>query len=207
MKRGVIFGAGEYGSYTPDIKDGDYIVAADAGCLACKKYGIVPDITVGDFDSCGFLPDGRIIVLPEEKDITDLDAAAAQALGQGCGELHIYGGTGGRPDHTLANISLAARLAEQKIKVFFYGVHYDITALCGGKIFLHGKKGRGISVFSWTDSSGGVTLRGLKYPLENAELTNTFALGVSNSFEAENAEISVERGILIIMGEKLFSGS
>ena len=39
----------------------------------------------------------------------------------------------------------------------------------------------------------------MKYPLEGAVLTNTFALGVSNEFTEDIAEISVESGILIVV--------
>jgi thiamine pyrophosphokinase len=44
-----------------------------------------------------------------------------------------------------------------------------------------------------------VTIRGLQYELENAELTNRFPLGVSNAFAGKPAEISVKDGILILV--------
>ena len=39
----------------------------------------------------------------------------------------------------------------------------------------------------------------MKYPLENAVLKNSFALGVSNEFTSEKAEISVETGTLLVV--------
>lgn len=128
MKRCVIFGAGAYDLRTPEIKKGDFVIAADGGFAECKKLGVAPAVTIGDFDSCKITPDGEIIKLPVEKDITDLDAAVGLALKNKCGEIHIYGGLGGRPDHSLANISLAARLSKSGVGVYLYGENYDITA-------------------------------------------------------------------------------
>ena len=60
MKRCIIFGAGVYDSTLPDILDGDFVVAADAGYEKCRKFNIIPDIIIGDFDSSGKIPDGEI---------------------------------------------------------------------------------------------------------------------------------------------------
>ena len=51
-----------------------------------------------------------------------------------------------------------------------------------------------VSVFSHTSESAGVSIKGLKYSLEDAVLTNTFPLGVSNEFVDEVVEISVRSG-------------
>ena len=48
----------------------------------------------------------------------------------------------------------------------------------------------------------GVCLRGVKYELENAALDNRFPLGVSNEFDAPEAEITVEQGVLMVMQTK-----
>ena len=57
-------------------------------------------------------------------------------------------------------------------------------------------------MFSLSDASTGVCLRGVKYELENAALDNRFPLGVSNEFDAPEAEITVEQGVLIVMQNK-----
>ena len=56
-----------------------------------------------------------------------------------------------------------------------------------------------VSVFAWTEEAKGVSYKGLKYPLENATLTKAFALGISNEFAEEEAEISVKDGMLLII--------
>ena len=40
---------------------------------------------------------------------------------------------------------------------------------------------------------------GMKYPLENAVITNDFPIGISNEFLGEEAEVSVEDGELVCM--------
>jgi thiamine pyrophosphokinase len=50
-----------------------------------------------------------------------------------------------------------------------------------------------------TEKSTGVSELGLKYQLQNAELTSTWPLGVSNSFTGKKAEIEVKSGILLVI--------
>ena len=201
MKRALIFGGGIYKDEFPVILPGDFIIAADKGVEILIKKGVSPHITVGDFDSSSVIPQENVIRLPVEKDVTDTHAAVDIALGEGCDEIHIYGGTGGRPDHTFANYSLVASLAQKGVTAQLIGENYRVTALCCGKISLSGERGSTLSVFSWTEESRGVSLKGVKYPLENAVLNKNFSLGVSNSFTEEAAEISVGDGILLLMQE------
>ena len=199
MNRALIFGGGIYDEAFPEILNGDYIIAADKGNEILRERGIIPHICIGDFDSSSEIPKDNVIVLPVEKDVTDSYAAAELALEKGVGEIVIYGGMGGRPDHSLANYALIVSLTKRGVKASLVGEGYIVTAVCNGKICLSGKKGKTVSVFSYCDKSDGVTLRGLLFPLEDAVLTNGFALGVSNSFVSETAEISVEKGVLLIM--------
>lgn len=200
MKRALIFGGGVYGKEFPDFYADDFVIAADKGCEILRKHGISPDVSVGDFDSSSFIPENAV-VLPVEKDVTDTHAAVDIALRKNCDEIHIYGGMGGRIDHTFANYSLVAWLAEKGKKAYLYGENYTVTAVSDGAIRINGKKGKTVSVFSFGEKSEGVSINGLCYPLKNAVLSNTFALGVSNSFECEDAEISVKKGTLLIMIE------
>ena len=203
MKTAVIFGAGEYDARTPLLTENCFVIAADAGYARCLSLGIAPDLVIGDFDSLDRAPDAANVVrLPVEKDVTDMDAAVSLALERGCSILHLYGGMGGRPDHTLANYALLARLSRQGVRAFLYGEGYAVTAVTDGTMILTGGRGETVSVFAWSEKAEGVTLQGLKYPLEDAVLTNTFALGVSNSFAAETAIVSVKHGTLLVMREK-----
>ena len=202
MKTCIVFGAGEYDAQTPFLPEDRLIIAADAGYARCLALGLTPDLVIGDFDSLCKVPDlSNLMRLPVEKDVTDMAAAVEQGILRGCKAFYLYGGMGGRPDHTLANYTILTKLSQEKIENFLYGEGYAVTAVTNGTLTLTGGRGETVSVFSWSERSEGVTLRGLKYPLENATLTNTFALGVSNAFAEEKAMISVKRGTLLVMRE------
>ena len=201
MNTCVIFGAGEYDGRIPAYDASDLYIAADAGLGAMKRFGLQPDLLIGDFDSLGeALPlDVPVIRLPVHKDVTDTDAAAAEGIKRGCTRFAVYGGWGGRPDHSLANLSLIARLSQQGYEACMYGAGFRFAAVTNGRLVFPAGKTGAAAVFSWTDKSEGVTIRGLEYELENGVLTNCFALGVSNSFTGKEACIEVKNGTLIVM--------
>lgn len=47
--------------------------------------------------------------------------AVQEGLARGCGRFLIYGGLGGRLDHTLANLHILAFLARKHIPAFLLG--------------------------------------------------------------------------------------
>ena len=54
-------------------------------------------------------------------------------------------------------------------------------------------------MFSLSDKSKGVTIKNLKYSLDNAELTNSFPLGISNEFLGKKSSITVKDGMLLLV--------
>ncbi|MDR2615655.1 MAG: thiamine diphosphokinase, partial [Oscillospiraceae bacterium] len=115
---------------------------------------------------------------------------------------HIYGGTGGRLDHTLANIQCIAALAQTGARGFIYDRDAVITAVHNGAIsFPPGARGV-VSVLCHSDRAVGVTERGLKYALTDAELTGAHPLGISNEFTGAPASISVRSGTLVVIYPK-----
>lgn len=172
------------------VGEGDFIIAADKGFRYLQNLGITPDLVIGDFDSLGHTPSGRnIIVLPCEKNDTDMGAAVAEGVERGYKNFILYGATGGRPDHTLANIQLISLLSSRGMNAIIDARETSFTSITnGGIIFGDGAKGT-VSVFSHSDISCGVTVSGLKYGLKNGTLKNTYALGVSNEFIGAKSEI------------------
>lgn len=203
MNKCVIFGAGEYDESIPAYNENNFYIAADGGLSAAFGVAIVPDLLIGDFDSLKTdLPQSiKTVMLPIKKDVTDMDAAVSEGLKRGYKAFELYGGTGGRPDHTFANLSLIARLSQNGIKAVLFGEGFIFTAVTNGKIKISGTIGKTLSLFSWTDKAEGVTTRGVKYPLTDKTLVSSFALGVSNSFTEKTAEIEVKNGTLMVMSE------
>lgn len=195
-----VVGAGECPNLSINKKNGDYIIAADAGYKYLKDADIEPDAVIGDFDSLGSIPCGRnVIKLNPVKDITDMAAAVDIGVEKGYCEFHIYGACGGRFDHTLANIQLLARLSQQGCKAFIHDGETVITALCDDYIEFDSSHRGFISVFSHSDECRGVYETGLKYSLDNAVLKNSEPLGVSNEFMGIKSKIAVGNGTAILV--------
>lgn len=121
MKKCIIIGAGDFFGIPDEIvgKSG-LVIAADGGFEHCLELGITPDTVIGDFDSLESPPENcSLLRLPVEKDDTDTLAAVKYGLEKGAEVFHIFGGTGGRFDHTVANMQSLVYLS-QKIKRDFY---------------------------------------------------------------------------------------
>lgn len=195
-----LFGAGEHFLSPPSPGPADCVIAVDGGLQYLRQHQIAPTLVVGDFDSLPFHPpEGEtVITLPREKDMTDMAAALQEGWRRGYRIFHLYGGTGGRLDHTLANLQCLADVAVRGGQGFLLGRDTVLTALHQGRITFPASAQGILSVFAHTDRATGIWERGLKYPLANATLSNTNPLGVSNEFIGQPSSVSVETGVLIL---------
>lgn len=177
----------------------DLIIAADAGFLKLKEMGIVPHLTVGDFDSLKEIPKGtEIIKHPVKKDDTDTMLAIKIGLERGYKSFYLYGCAGLRLDHTLANLQALAYISKHGGRGYLQGEDFIATAISEDEIeFPETKKGT-ISLFSATTESE-VSITGLLYPLNHTKVTYDFPLGVSNEFTGEKSKITVHKGTVIII--------
>lgn len=202
MKTCVIFCAGGFDALAEPIRRGDLVIAADGGLRHTQALGIQPDEILGDFDSLGYQPQNALR-FPVEKDDTDAMLAARLGLERGYRRFVLYGSLdGGRLDHTLANYQLLQFLADRDAEGYLAGLRYLVTTVKDSTLSFS-PKARGIlSLFCLGPAAQGVTLSGLKYPLENAVLTPGFPLGVSNHFTGLPARITVGNGSLLVMYDK-----
>lgn len=198
-----IVGAGEdYGlDFVPGAED--YVIAADGGYDRLLRAGIVPQLVIGDFDSLGRIPQAEhVLTLPREKDVTDTWAAIEQGKARGYRTFLLYGCTGGRIEHTLANIQTLMALAEANMTGVLVDQHQLITAMGPGtRAFPPSARGY-VSVFAASDRCSGVWLRGLKYELSGGTLTNRFPLGVSNEFQGIPSSVTVGEGVAILVFDR-----
>ncbi len=202
-KRCIIISGGVPGP-APQRRAGDFVIACDRGYTYCAPLGICPDLFIGDFDSFSgrVAPGVRVEQLKPEKDDTDTGHAVEYALEHGYRQIVLCCALGGRIDHTMANLQTAMDAARRGADVQIFDGTTQILFLTGGTVTLPKRPDWTLSVFSMTDRCTGVCLRGVKYKLENAELTNGFPLGVSNEFEAPEAEICLKSGIMMIVQTK-----
>lgn len=187
----------------------DLIIAADSGMEFFYRNGLVPNEIVGDFDSvtAGILeffrennPQIKIRKFQPEKDETDTELALRTAINAGCKKIWLLGAIGTRLDHVLGNIHLLGMAMEQDCECIILDSCNRIRMLQHGmKILREEQYGEYISLFPFTPTVKGLTLRGFKYPLEKYELQCYHSLGVSNEISQEEAEISFEEGVLLMV--------
>lgn len=205
MKNGICYVVGAGINYGLDCCPGaeDMVIAADAGLRHLEETDISADLVIGDFDSLNGVPEHpHAIVLNPEKDDTDMLAALRVGIKAGYETFYIYCGTGGRIDHTLANIQTLAWLSENGMRGFLFDQDNILTAITNDRLCFGKIEDGYLSVFSHTTKAEGVNLRGLKYELNDAVLTHTFPLGTSNEFIGRESSISVEVGTLIVVFPK-----
>ena len=195
----VIFGASEVYSPRKHFNKDDLIIAADGGYAAATAAGLEPNVVIGDFDSSE-MPTcaAHIIKLNRDKDDTDMLAAVKLGLRRGHKTFVLYGGTGGRPDHTFANISTLAYLNAYDARGFLVDKDMIATVITNGSITLPKTAHGTVSVFAYGSAASGVTYKNLSYILEDAELNPDFPLGVSNATTDAAAKITVKEGSLLI---------
>ena len=176
------------------------IVAIDGGYAHLESVECKPDIVLGDFDSLGYVPDfPDVEVHPSHKDESDLELAFSRLADYEVDAVYVYGAIGGRLDHTIAGLQMAARFAEAGLTVTFVTPDCMIRILAGpGGYDLPAIERGTVSVFSATDASHGVTEAGMEYSLDHATLTNRTSLGLSNELIGKPVTISVERGTLYV---------
>ena len=194
-----IVGAGEfYGSFDP--MPHDLVIAADGGYDTLCRLGIRCDLLIGDMDSrTDIAACVETLTFPVEKDETDMHLSYLEGVRRGYSEFRIYGGVGGREDHTFANYSLLlmGKLAGHSLVLISRDC--EVSVIRNESVTICGEVGDGISVFAFGGVAHGVTLTGLKYTADDIMLTPEFALGVSNEFAASKCTVSVGDGTLLIM--------
>ncbi|SDE54900.1 thiamine diphosphokinase [Eubacterium pyruvativorans] len=179
----------------------DTVICADAGWKMAQKLGLTPDICIGDYDSseqpAESLPED-LIRLPAEKDMTDSEAALDLAVARGFRRITIIGGLGGRFDHTMGNLGLLAKYTGKVERICLQDGWNRIFLADPGTHIVRKDGYYYLGTASYGEQVTGLTYRGMKYPLENAVLTNRTTYGGSNEILGEEAEISFRTGRLLI---------
>ncbi len=194
-----IVGAGPYSGEPFHPSPDDFVIAADGGYAFLTKHSIRCDLLVGDFDS---MPDpgfANTIKLNPVKDDTDTVYAVKEALSRGYDDFRIYGALGGRFDQSIASVQTLSYIVNAGARGYLLGDGFAASVIRNSRLDFRAGLDGFFSVFSLSDESKGVFIEGAKYPLQDAVLTNTFPLGVSNEFLGEKASVSVCEGELLIL--------
>jgi thiamine pyrophosphokinase len=180
----------------------------DAGAKFLIKNGIIPSIAVGDFDSISkdqlehmIEQIESIYRLPPEKDQTDLEAALEYVSAQTEDDIIIFGATGGRFDHTYANIMITQMIAKNR-KVIIQDRQNEMRILHPGTYSFEENEMKYISFLSISEKVEHVTLTGMKYQLDDTTLFRKESMGVSNEITQHKGYISFEKGICLVVRSK-----
>ena len=202
MKKCYIIGAGDVDfSVKPVADESDFIICADGGYKFKYIFDKEPDLVVGDYDSLGYIPETKDkIIAPCEKDETDMMLAVNEGIKRGYTEFVIYGALGGsRFDHSVANIQLLSYICSKNAKGTIIHNKQKFTAFKNGELSLSKEHKGYISVFSLCDESRGVTIKNLKYEVENYRLRSDCPIAVSNEFVGKESKIAVNDGVLLVI--------
>lgn len=185
----------------PYRRESDFILCADGGERTALRCGLVPDAYVGDSDSGGTGSAAAALLLPREKDLTDLEAALYRSAELGFRRILLCACTGGRADHHLANLFLLERAWELGLEALLVDEENEIRFVTAGEYRLENRPFyKYLSLLPLDASLEGVSLEGVRYPVEERQFLRTRTLGVSNEIlEGRTARLVIGsgRGLLI----------
>lgn len=182
-------------------------VGVDRGATTLLKWGIVPTITVGDFDSIASFELQalkhelrRIKIYPPEKNYTDTQLGIKAALTMQPTTIELFGATGGRLDHLLANLFLPLQaefqpyltriklIDRQNIVSYYLPGSYQLKHLPGMKYL----------AFVNLTPVKGLTLQDEKYPLDDWDSDIPFSW-TSNEFTTEINHFAFKQGVIAVI--------
>jgi thiamine pyrophosphokinase len=158
---------------------------------------------VGDQDS--ITPTGLTLVEesgarverhPRAKEKTDLELALDLALTFQPRRALVVGGSRGRLDHLFGQLLLLGSEQYEGIEIDAVLGQSTVHVVRGGRL-LGGIPGELISLFALHGPAAGVVTQGFVYPLQAETLSPGSTRGVSNSFVAHEAFVSVENGVVL----------
>lgn len=184
------------------------LIAADSGMDFFYRNGLIPDVIAGDFDSAdaksldAFEQKGEIEILKLNpiKDDTDTEFVIREAIRRGATEITLLGATGTRLDHVFGNMHLLGIGLEEDVKIQMVDPHNRIRMIRNSlNIRKDEQFGDYVSLLPIDGTVTGVTLKGFRYPLQDAVLSSFSSLGISNEIVEDEAHIEIRDGVLLVM--------
>ena len=153
----------------------------------------------------------KVIRLRPEKDDSDTQSAMNYAIRTGAKEIVIFGVTGNRVDHLMANFGLLVLAQNQGAEgTLVDQYNYTVTLvdqynymklISDGTVLKKSEQfGKYVSFFPFGGNVTDLTLEGFKYPLSNYCLTAADSgLTVSNEIISEHARVTFSSGELLMI--------
>lgn len=190
------------------LADADLVIAADGGGFALERWGVLPQLAVGDFDSFGIERANalarkgvKVVAHPVAKAESDLELALRCAIEQQAAEIVILGAfRGERLDHELANVMLLADPAYRGRTITAIRANTRVLALHGGSEYIiDAPVGSDLTLLPVSGDATGVRTTGLRYPLRGETLHFGRSRGLSNVVALRPASVTLEHGVLLVI--------
>ena len=163
------------------LKAADLLICCDGAADKLIAKGMSPHVIIGDMDSLSTEVSelyASLMIQSDDQESNDLTKAVHYCIEEGYPSVTILGATGLREDHTLGNISLmmeyCPRIEVQIISDF--GVFFLVQNGEQVPTFV----GEKISFFS-IDNRVRVSSTGLKYPLNDLQLSNWYRASLNEA--------------------------
>lgn len=209
FKRAIIIANGLVESHVElkkTVNKNDYVICVDGGLQHAIKAQLCPNLLLGDMDSIDpevlrkFDTNScEIIRHPVHKNDTDLELALQWVLEKGFSSALLCGLSGGRQDHHLANMLLLAQNRWAFNIELWDGRQTGWILRAKKTCFLPDLKSSTVSLIPLCAVAEGVKTQGLQYPLNNESLPFGTTRGISNVVEAEDAQVYLNGGVLLIL--------
>ncbi|MCL2883358.1 MAG: thiamine diphosphokinase, partial [Coriobacteriia bacterium] len=192
-----------------------FIVAVDSGADWLCAANLIPDLIVGDLDSCSaeslrILREQEVeeLVYPTAKDATDLELALAEVAQRDYGNLVATNILGGRSDHALAALGNLVQAVQRGLAVTVVEPTETIIILSAASPHDHltldfadgleAGQAPTISLIPWGGPAE-VSASGFQWQLDHATLSPLQSLGVSNLPVAAQPRIDLHQGDLLVI--------
>lgn len=176
------------------------LVGVDGGTNWLVRNNFKVDLILGDLDSVTNetlkkSKNFQIIKL-KNQNLTDFDKSVRFLINKyEVGEIEVWGATGKRIDHFLANLSILKKLTK-KVKITFCD-DYSESILIFEDSILKGKIGQQISLIPICNAKE-VTLKGFKFETTKMDLVFGQRVSSSNQFAKTKAKVSLKKGCLFV---------
>lgn len=184
---------------------GALVVAADSGLALAEAAGVDPYRIIGDMDSPGTEERllrheaEKIIRYNTDKDYTDTELAFDFLRENGCGDIWIIGGGGGRIDHLFGIRDLFERDCFPRRWVTAAEDIRCVDAAQGASVLEEcAERGSLVSVFPLGDGPWKAESRGLQWSLNDVRWKRGL-YGLSNVAVADEIAIHVVRGRFMVI--------
>ena len=183
------------------MEGAQHVVVCDGAINTLFTYtSRVPDYVIGDGDSLDpaiLAKKGVPFVEVKDQETNDLTKAVMSCVERGWKNLIVLGGTGGREDHSIANVFLLAHYLSMGIEVRMAVPKGEIIPIKG---IFDEKVGRKRVVSLFSVDCRPVTATGLKYPVIDRTFDELWQ-GTLNETSDERLHIECDGRVLLFLGK------